>query len=76
MSADTFIIEGRAYSWRALCELRKAQIEARRAAQGRQLALFELRDDCRPSSERTASRRYEEPTLLAFIAENSDRKEF
>jgi hypothetical protein len=42
MSVDTFIIEGRAYSWRALCELRKAPLEARRTAQGKQLALFEL----------------------------------
>jgi hypothetical protein len=61
---DAVIIEGRAYSWRALCELRKAQMDARRAARGSQPALFELKEDRRPSSERTAAGRYHEPTLL------------
>jgi hypothetical protein len=28
MNADTFIVDGRAYSWRRLCELRRAQVEA------------------------------------------------
>jgi hypothetical protein len=65
---DAVIIEGRAYSWRALCELRKAQMEARRAAQGCQLALFELRDDCRPQAERTVVGRFTEPTLLALLS--------
>jgi hypothetical protein len=64
MSRDAVVIEGRAYSWRALCELRKAQMEARRGAQGSQAALFELKEDRRPSSERTAGGRYEEPSLL------------
>jgi hypothetical protein len=67
VSRDAVIIEGRAYSWRALCELRKAQMEARRAAQGSQLALFELKEDRRPAAERTASGRYSEPNLLALI---------
>jgi hypothetical protein len=40
---DVIVIDGRAYDWRRLCDLRKAQMEARRAAQGRQLALFELK---------------------------------
>lgn len=69
MSADTIVIKGRAFSWRQLCELRKAQIEARRAAQGRQLALFELYDDRRPAAARTAAGRYEEPTLPMLISE-------
>jgi hypothetical protein len=30
------------------------------------LALFELKDDCRPEAERTAAGRYLEPTLFAF----------
>ena len=67
MSVDTFIIEGRAYSWRALCELRKAPLEARRTAQGKQLALFELHEDCRPAPERTAAGRFQEPTLLNLL---------
>jgi hypothetical protein len=64
MSRDAVVIEGRAYSWRALCELRRAQMEARRAAQGSQLALFQLKEDRRPAAGRTASGRYAEPTLL------------
>jgi hypothetical protein len=55
MNRDVFIIEGRAYSWRALCELRKTQLEARRKAGGSQLALFALHKDCRPAAERTAA---------------------
>ena len=62
---DTIVIEGRAYSWRVILELRKAQLEAWRAAQAQQPALFELRQDCRPKCERTASGRYEEPTFFA-----------
>jgi hypothetical protein len=72
MSRDAVMIEGRAYSWRALCELRKAQMEARRAAQGSQPALFELLDDSRPQAERTASGRYSEPTFLCFIKDRQD----
>jgi hypothetical protein len=64
---DTIIIDGRAYSWQQICELRRRQIEARRAAQARQLVLFELKDDHRPSSEGTASGRYEQPTMLELM---------
>jgi hypothetical protein len=62
--SDTILIDGRAYSWTEICELRRRQLEARKASQGRQLALFELKDDSRPASERTASGRYLEPSLL------------
>jgi hypothetical protein len=64
VSRDAVIIERRAYSWRALCELRKAQMEARRAAERRQLTLFALKEDRRPAAGRSASRRYAEPSLL------------
>lgn len=64
---DTIIIKGHAYSWRALVALRKAQLEAWRKAQGEQLALFELVEDCRPKAERTAAGRYQEPTLLTLL---------
>jgi hypothetical protein len=64
---DTIIVDGRAFSWRRLCELRKAQLEAWRAAQAQQPALFELRDDSRPASERTASRRFAVPSLLQWF---------
>jgi len=64
MSRDVFLIDGRAYSWRRLCELRRAQLQAIRKAEGSQPALFELREDCRPPIERTATGRYREPGLL------------
>ena len=67
MNRDTLIVDGKAYSWKRLCELRRAQLEARMAAQGRQPALFELHEDCRPAAERTAGGRYAEP-LLPFSA--------
>jgi hypothetical protein len=67
MNADVFMLEGRAYSWRGLCELRRQQLEAIRKARGTQPALFELREDHRPANERTADRRYSEPGLLDWI---------
>jgi len=63
---DTLIIDGRAYSWQALCDLRRQQLEAWRVAQPRQLALFELKNDTRPVAERTAAGRYEQPSLLSY----------
>ncbi len=64
---DTIIVGGHAYRWQELCELRRQQLAAWKATEARQLALFELKDDCRPASERTASGRYQEPTLFAKI---------
>jgi len=66
---DTIIIDERAYSWRAILELRRQQIEAWKAAQRKQPALFDLREDRRPEAERTAAGRYNEPTLLDAIRE-------
>lgn len=71
MTTDTFILEGRAYSWRKLCELRRAQLAAIRAARGTQSTLFPLQEDCRPKSERTAAQRYAEPSLLAWREEDA-----
>ncbi|EJW10840.1 hypothetical protein A33M_4001 [Rhodovulum sp. PH10] len=64
MSIDRFLLEGRAYSWRKLCELRREQLEAIRKARGAQPVLFELREDHRPAQERTAAGRYSEPGLF------------
>ena len=64
---DRITIEGRAYSWKALLELRRAQIEQWRTAQPKQPALFELKEDSRPEPERTAAGRYQEPTLLSIL---------
>ncbi len=66
---DTIMVDGRCHSWRQLCELRRHQMEARQAAQPKQLTLFELKDDCRPASERSAATRYAEPSLLNLMRE-------
>jgi hypothetical protein len=71
VSADTLMVDGRAYSWRRLCELRRAQIEAQNRERLRQLALFELHDDSRPVTERTAADRYQQPSLLDLTNQNS-----
>lgn len=69
---DTIIIDGRAYSWRVLCRQRREQLEAWKAAQPQQPALFELRQDSRPAAERTAAGRYQEPTLLALLQDAAE----
>jgi hypothetical protein len=66
---DTLIVNGHAYSWQDLCKIRRQQLEAWKAAQSEQPALFELKDDYRPLAERTAAGRYREPTLFADIAD-------
>jgi hypothetical protein len=70
---DVIVIDGHGYSWQQLCDLRRqAAPIARKPAQARQLALFELKNDCRPASARTAAGRYREPTLLDLIAGHGD----
>ena len=64
---DTLVIDGHAFSWQRLAELRRQQLEEWKTTQARQLTLFELKDDSRPAAERTASSRYQEPTLLEFM---------
>jgi hypothetical protein len=64
---DILIVDGHAFSWQQLVELRREQLEAWRTEQSRQLTLFELKDDCRPEAERTAAGRYLEPTLFALV---------
>jgi hypothetical protein len=64
---DTIIVDGHAYSWQRLCELRRQQLEAWRLSQPEQPAFFALKADCRPQPERTAARRYREPTLFADL---------
>jgi endonuclease YncB( thermonuclease family) len=65
--SDILIVDGHAFSWKRLCELRGAQLEAARKAEAAQLALFEARQDCRPVAERTATSRYLEPGLLELL---------
>jgi hypothetical protein len=63
--APRFIdLDGKRYLWADLIKLRREQREA--ARQGEQTALFELRADCRPATERTAAGRYREPSLFTL----------
>lgn len=62
---DMIMIDGRAFSWQCLVELRRQQVEAWVSAQARQLVLFELKHDCGPQAERTAADRSQEPSLFA-----------
>jgi len=55
-------IDGKRHLWRDILELRREQKKAHAEAQ--QLALFELKLDCRPSTGRTAANRYLEPSLF------------
>lgn len=66
---DRIMIAGRVYRWRTILELRRAQLEEWKALQPQQPALFEMQDDRRPETERTAAGRYREPTLLAWLTE-------
>jgi len=64
---DILIVDGHAFSWRRILELRRRQLEAWRTEQLRQLVLFELKEDRRPQAERTAAGRYQQPTLFAVM---------
>jgi len=64
LAKPDIIIDGHAFSWQRLLELRRQQLEAWHAEQCRQLTLFELKDDCRPEAERSTVGRYLEPNLF------------
>lgn len=55
------VLDGKRYLWADILRLRKEQVKA---ARQKQPVLFELQDDERPKSQRTASARFEEPTLF------------
>jgi hypothetical protein len=59
---DTIMIDGRTYNWRWLCEIRRRQLDAWKAARPQQPALFDLKDDSRPAWEHNAA-----PSLLAWL---------
>jgi len=69
---DIILIGGQAYRWQEICDLRRQQLEVRKAVRGEQPTLFELKEDWRPAAERTGAGRYQEPTLFAFLPERRD----
>jgi hypothetical protein len=63
MSNFRFIeIDCKRYLWPDILEQRRAQRRANTTAQ--QMALFEVKHDCRPAAGRTPAGRYLEPTLF------------
>lgn len=61
MAPAFVVIDGKRYAWKEILKLRREQ---RKAARQPQLTLFELKEDSRPASQRTAEGRYMEPLLL------------
>jgi hypothetical protein len=57
----TVEIDGKSYLWRDLLRLRREQKKAQKHAQ---LELFELKEDCRPETQRSAEGRYSQPLLF------------
>jgi hypothetical protein len=54
-------IDGKRYAWRDILNLRREQVKQERPPQP---TLFEMREDARPASQRSAAGRYAEPTLF------------
>ena len=63
---DKIVIDGRAYRWRDIVELRRQQLEAWKAARPEQPALFALKVDSRPAAERSASELDETEEVLGI----------
>jgi hypothetical protein len=65
MPAPKFIdIDDKRFLWRELLQRRREQLAA---AQVEQPVLFEMKEDSRPTPERTAAGRYSEPSLFDSI---------
>jgi hypothetical protein len=66
MTQPAFLeIDGKRLAWRDIVQKRREQLKA--GAKAVQPVLFELRDDSRPACERTAARRYLEPSLFTLL---------
>ena len=61
-----FEFEGKRVLWKDLVRLRREQLQA--TAKAEQPALFELKEDSRPVSQRTAAGRLQEPSLFSLLA--------
>ena len=68
---DILMVDGHAFSWRRRCDLRRQQIEEWAKIEARQPALFELKTDCRPVAEPTATERMADCRELGRISASS-----
>ena len=64
MGPGFLMINGQRIAWSEIVRLRREQRAQMRA---KQLTLFELKDDARPTSEQSADGRYLEPTLFTLL---------
>jgi hypothetical protein len=55
MNPRHILIDGRPYAWSELVKLRREQLAAQKTHAHQCPALFELKDDVRPSTERKAA---------------------
>jgi hypothetical protein len=62
MNPRYILLDGKAYVWRELVKMRREQLRAVTKVQ--QLTLFELKEDVRSESHRTATGRYLQPSLF------------
>jgi hypothetical protein len=58
-------IDGKRIAWRDVLQRRREQLLA--TAEPSQPALFELKEDHRPASDRTAGGRYLQPSLFTLL---------
>ena len=66
MTALKFIdIDGKRHLWRDILKLRQEQLRAAAETAPVQPPLFDLHEDFRPITERTAATRYLEPSLFS-----------
>jgi hypothetical protein len=69
--APFIVIDGKAYRWKDVLDLRRAQLAAAEAAQGSQLALFAtLHDDRRPPARRRGAILSLQPSPRVLCAGN------
>jgi hypothetical protein len=73
---DIVLVDGHAFSWQRLCELGGNSLRQFKPPSLGDVALFELKDDCRPAAERTAAGRYAEPTFFAATPARRESEEF
>ena len=64
MTRAFIAIDGKHYLWKDILEIRRAQLAEACADRATQMALFEMCEDHRPVDERTATGRYQQPTLF------------
>jgi hypothetical protein len=64
-SAPFIVIDGKRYRWKDIIEMRRVQLAAAKSPASQPMLFETLRADHRPANARTASDRYQQPSLFA-----------